>query len=255
MGRDERVLTCRDCVEYDGVSGVLPCAPILLAEFSMPGISIKCPSCGARLSASLRDAGRATQCPGCEHVFAAEPSSAKSDGTHALPAEYGDRTVVVLAGGLVLMLLTMAAAALVSWRGSFVVADKTAVAISSLVCAVYMGVSVLGKQSMSPAILAAGAWGTVALFWLGDMLPASGGAVPIGLYVAIAAGALTVGTSAHLVLRFRGTGVYRRIGVVFIVLSVVAACAGLIIVRRCRARRPEGSSMTDGAAGRSTFTG
>jgi len=210
----------------------------------MTNMSIKCPACGVRLSASLRDAGRVAKCPGCEHVFAAESSGLRKSA-RGLPAEYGDSTVVVLAGGLVLMLLMLAGATLVSWSGSFVVAHKTAVATASLVCALYLGVSVLGKQSMSPAILAAGVWGTVALFWLGDMLPVAGRAVPTGLYVAICAGALTVGISTHLVLRFRGTGVYRRIGVVFIVLSVAAACTGLIIVRGCRAQRAEGSSMTE----------
>ncbi len=162
---DERVLTCRDRVEYDKGNGARSRGPNPFAEFSMPDVSIKCPSCGARLAASLRDSGRVAQCPGCEHVFPTESPSVKGESAHGLPAEYGDKTVVVLAGGLALMLLAMAAAALVPWQGSFEVPHKTAVAIASLVCALYMGVSVLGKQTMSPAILAAGAW----VLALGDL--------------------------------------------------------------------------------------
>jgi hypothetical protein len=227
----------------------------LLAESSMPGISTKCPSCSARLSASLRDHARVARCPECEHVFTAEASSKVRQSTGALPPEYQDKTAVTLAGGLVLVSLVLAVATLPPWSGSFVVAHKTAIAIASLVCAVFMGVSALGRQSMSPAILATGAWGMLALFWLADMFSIAGDAVPKGLYVAVGAAALLVGTSAHLVLRFRGTGVYRRIGVVFAVLCVVAACVGLVIVRRCHALRTESASVTDVIHARSTFLG
>ena len=195
----------------------------------MPTIHIVCPKCKKKLETSSRNEGREAICPECEASFDLRAASrAPGKRGRAEAPEYSDTVVVVLALGLAIVLLALAATSVLGWSNTagqaraYLAGQKAGIFAVSLACAGLVLLAWHGRKSLAPAALVSLAWSLAAALWVAgtigmlsraqEQLPEGiETAVQGGIYLSLFAACLAFGLAAYLCFQLRDNRIFPRL--------------------------------------------
>lgn len=203
----------------------------------MPTIHVVCPFCKKHLEGTTGGDLLQGYCPSCDNIF--DPYAAEAS-THVSapkpPPEYAMPGVKLLSLGLAGSMTLLALSGFVAWgeAGEAAVAGlKAAVVAVSLACAVLLGVTRVGRQSLAPAVLISIAWALAASVWTIGALAVAGGdsGIGAGLYLGILLACLTFCLGVYLAVQMR-TAAMRRMPLFLaaaVGLGVLGGILGIVL--------------------------